>query len=218
MKVITKNGSATSAKPENGKGVIVAHLCNRVGGWGSGFVLAVDQLSTAPRSAYRALGKNITLGFTQFIEIEPDFFVANMIAQVGLDKSAVPNGVLVDYIHLRTCLETVLKRAIALNCDVHVPAGMGSGLAGGDKATILGIINQLAGASVGSAFDPTSFPNIYLWEFDDKTANSYVPTTPAKSALTTLADSAMQQSLKRFSGLADDLVADVNSNITENDL
>ncbi len=139
MKIETKTGSATSPRPD-ANGVIIAHLNNHIGAWGRGFVLAVNELSMAAKNAYTALcidyGKHVPLGTTQFVEIKPNLFVANMIAQNGLDKSKVANGCLVDYSALKKCLETVFYRAVILECNVHIPAGMGSGLAGGSKQVI----------------------------------------------------------------------------------
>lgn len=192
MFVETQKGSATSAKPTPGtdsipmRGVIIAHLCNTVSAWGAGFVLAVDDLSLAAKFAYKALCKdyngNVPLGTTQFVEVKPDVWIANMIAQSGVDKSV--DACLVDYKALSECLNKTFDRARLLGCNVHIPSGMGSGLAGGDEAMIHSLIN---GAALNTTSDLLErqmkfVPRVTLWEFDDPTAKSYIgkPTVPKK--------------------------------------
>ena len=189
MIVDTKQGSATSPRPENGRGVIIAHLNNQIGAWGAGFVLAVDDLSPIPKRAYKELAKkhanNIPMGIIQQLEIEPDLWVANMIAQKGISRAA--NAVLVDYDALAECLNTVFKRAVLLDCDVHIPAGMGSGLAGGDKQKITDMICSVADAwqaleqSLENQTGHTC--TVVLWEFQDTSAASYIPTKDVPAAL-----------------------------------
>lgn len=187
MKIETKTGSATSARPDT-NGVIIAHLCNSVGGWGRGFVLAINDLSAIPRKAYKECSqrhlKNIPLGETQFCEVEPNLWVANMIAQNGLDKSKVADGCLVDYNALQECLKLVFQRAVVLKCNIHIPAGMGSGLAGGSKKLITDMILAVAtSASIFALENVAGFtPIVTLWEFADTSAASYVGATkPVKS-------------------------------------
>lgn len=178
MKIITQQGDATSTKP-SASGVIIAHLCNNVGAWGRGFVLAVDKLSLVPKFLYKEYCKKnnneVDLGRLQMVEIEPQLWVANMIAQNGIDKSAFADGVLVNYPALRTCIREVFKRAVMMGCDVHMPEGIGAGLAGGDKATIFAIIEEESQkfASIESVLGTEQ--TIHLWEYMDTTSNSYIP-------------------------------------------
>jgi hypothetical protein len=44
-------GDAT--KPEGAGVKIIAHVCNDIGAWGRGFVLALSKLSPAPERAFR---------------------------------------------------------------------------------------------------------------------------------------------------------------------
>ncbi len=189
MFVETQKGSATSARPTPAssdgdlplRGVIIAHIVNSVGAWGRGFVLAVDELSPIPRGAYKEMArrysKDILLGETQFCEVEPDVWVANMVAQNGIDKTVDPNGCLVDYKALNECLKTTFERAVLLGCNVHVPSGMGSGLAGGSKQMIHGIITNRA-IGIDTLEKHMKFvPRVTMWEFDDITATSYVAST-----------------------------------------
>jgi len=196
MKIETKTGSATSAVP--GKdGVIIAHLCNNKSRWGAGFVLAVNELSLAAKHAYTALCKeynnDVPLGITQFVELKPNLWAANMIAQNGIDKSISPNGCLVDYKALNQCLKTTFQRAVLLGCNVHIPSGMGSGLAGGDKQMIHDLIETRADTLKPGELDDLEtmlefVPQITLWDFDDTTAASYVgkPTASTQSMVSSV--------------------------------
>lgn len=183
MEITTKQGSATSPKPTREHGIIIAHLCNNVGKWGAGFVLAVNDVSKAPFYAYKALcnefDDEVQLGTTQFVEARPNLFVANMIAQRGVDRDAVADGCLVDYASFAECLQTVFPRAIGMQCHVHIPSGIGSGLAGGDQQIIHDLIETNAKApAIKRLEDKMEFiPTITLWEFQDTTAKSFVKPT-----------------------------------------
>jgi len=181
----TKTGSATSPQPSNDKGILIAHLCNDLGVWGAGFVLAVSDLSMAPETAYKAwaneYNRAIPRGLIQIVEAKPNIFVANMIAQFGTMphppscECGECDGCLVDYLALTHCLQTMFIRAIQLDCDVHIPAGMGSGLAGGDKDTIHAMIENAARIAESKyTVNPYNI-NVTLWEFLDTTALSFVP-------------------------------------------
>ena len=87
-------GDATHPQTE-GRNIIV-HGCNDVGGWGAGFVLAVDKISPLPRIRYRAWARNKTtycltrkedipfiLGQVQFVPVQPKLAVCNLISQRG---------------------------------------------------------------------------------------------------------------------------------------
>jgi len=183
----TKVGSATSPRPEKGKGVIIAHLCNNLGGWGKGFVLAVDELSAAPRAAYQGLakdhGKNrgseadIPLGEVQFVEVQTGLFVSNMIAQDRYTDSH-DDGCAVDYKALRRCLLITFHRAIRLGYAVHIPEGIGAGLAGGDQVQIHKLISECVAEVETTQWAQANNAHLHvtLWRFQDTSAVSYVPT------------------------------------------
>ena len=200
MRVVIKTGSATSI-PNNGKGIIIGHVVNSIGAWGAGFVLAVNKLSHAARRAYQELAvdhtSNIPLGITQFVEVKPNVFISNMVAQRGI-KARNSNECLVSYDELEKCLHTTLKRASQLGFDVNFPAGMGSGLAGGDKTQIVTLIEKVA----------AEYPNtqtVTLWEFDDTSADSYIKSQPKVASQE---DSKIDESLRML--LSDmDVVLDV---------
>ena len=126
-------GDATDPIGEGNK--IIIHVCNNRGGWGRGFVVALSKKWKEPEEDYRrfmnisGLDKQDQLGVCRAIQVEPDIWVINMIAQDGY-KSAI-NPVPLNYEALQTCLYGVLNRAKDLNASIHAPR-FGCGLAGGD--------------------------------------------------------------------------------------
>ena len=77
---------------ENEKGLLV-HCCNDLGAWGKGFVLALSKRWSAPETAYRKWAKSgeqeglpFKLGQVQFVRVEQNLWVANLIGQHGIGK------------------------------------------------------------------------------------------------------------------------------------
>lgn len=141
-KIIYTVGDAT--KPQGAGKKIIAHICNDIGAWGRGFVLAVSKLSPAPESAfrewYRERGHNdFALGAVQFVTVSPELKVANMIGQHGIRAlHGVPP---IRYDALETALKTVGEKALTENASVHLPR-IGCGLAGGKWSEIEPIIER----------------------------------------------------------------------------
>jgi len=125
-------GDATSPADDGTK--IIAHVCNDIGGWGRGFVVALSKQWPAPESSYRAwaakgLDLPFELGQVQFVEVNEDTWVANMIGQ---HKTAVIDGVpSVRYEAIETALIRVAEFAQSKSASVHMPR-IGCGLAGGN--------------------------------------------------------------------------------------
>lgn len=129
-------GDATKPQAEGQK--IIFHICNNIGAWGAGFVIAVSKKYPSARIAYKALSfnKSLTLGYTQFVHVDEDVIIANMIAQDGINDGRNGwMGDLIDYESLDKCLEEVFKYAKDNGASLHAPK-IGSGLAGGDWPTI----------------------------------------------------------------------------------
>ncbi len=128
IKYIT--GDAT-APIEDGYKLII-HICNDIGAWGRGFVLAISKRWKEPERAYRTwkyLSFNrFTLGAIQEIIVEPDISVINMVAQHGVrfDKDGKPP---IRLEALSKCLDKVLVLAKQKNCSIHAPR-IGCGLGG----------------------------------------------------------------------------------------
>ena len=124
-------GDATRPPAEGDR--IIAHVCNDLGGWGKGFVLAVSKRWHGPEEAYRAWhrgrsGNDFALGAIQVVAVEPSLWVANMIAQRGMKAGS--NGPPIRYEAVRACLAKLAAEAIRLEASVHMPR-IGCGLAGG---------------------------------------------------------------------------------------
>lgn len=116
------------------KGVkIVAHVCNDIGGWGKGFVLALSRRWPEPEAAYRAwhrgrAANDFALGALQLVQVEPYVWVANMIGQRGVRTGS--KGVPVRYEAIDAALARLAGPARELGASVHMPR-IGCGLAGG---------------------------------------------------------------------------------------
>ena len=112
---------------------IVAHVCNDIGAWGKGFVLAVTRRWREPEQAYRRwhrdrANNDFGLGAVRLVQVQPDFWVANMIGQHGIHATAA--GPPIRYDALAQCLESLAGHAARLEASVHMPR-IGCGLAGG---------------------------------------------------------------------------------------
>jgi O-acetyl-ADP-ribose deacetylase (regulator of RNase III) len=127
------------------KGVkVIAHVCNDLGGWGKGFVLAISRRWPEPEAAYRAwhrdrAANDFGLGAVQFVQVEPYVWVANMIGQRGTRTGS--KGVPVRYEAIDTALETLAERAGELGATVHMPR-IGCGLAGGKWSRVEPLIEE----------------------------------------------------------------------------
>jgi len=148
MEIKYIKGDATQPVGEGNK--IIVHVCNDVGGWGRGFVMAISARWKLPEQQYREWaksGENFALGEVQFVQVEPDLWVANLIGQrdVKKDKDGTPP---VRYEAIRKGLATVGNYARQMNASVHMPR-IGCGLAGGTWDKIeSSITDNLTGAGV----------------------------------------------------------------------
>lgn len=134
-------GDAT--RPE-GRPAIIVHVCNDVGAWGRGFVLAVSRRWAEPERRYRDWARDreaqtFALGEVQFVEVEPGLIVANLVGQHGLRHRGAERPVRVDAI---ACgLRNVAIHARDLCASVHMPR-IGCGLAGGAWSEIGPIVER----------------------------------------------------------------------------
>lgn len=120
---------------------ILVHVCNDVGRWGKGFVVALSRRWKAPQRAFKAAfaaGTDSALGDVQFVPVADDLIVANLIGQrsiAGRHTKTPP----VRYDAIEAGLRTVRDRALRDGASVHMPR-IGAGLAGGDWDRIEAII------------------------------------------------------------------------------
>lgn len=131
-------GDAT--QPQGNGKIIIPHICNDIGAWGAGFVLALSKRWKGPEETYRKAKKNLGLGLVQFVRVEDNIWVANMVAQHDIrpdDEGRSP----IRYNALKACLFTVAEMAIEVNASIHMPR-IGAGLAGGNWDRIELIIEE----------------------------------------------------------------------------
>jgi len=139
-------GDATSPQASGPK--IVAHVCNDLGGWGKGFVVAVSRRWPEPEREYRQWHRNradndFGLGAVQFVGVRPDIWVANMIGQHGMKRGSA--GPPIRYDAVERCLATLAGHAARLGASVHMPR-IGCGLAGGKWELIEPIVARTLSA------------------------------------------------------------------------
>jgi len=109
---------------------IIAHICNDVGKWGKGFVLAISKRWPQPKAEFVNLHarQSLKLGVVQLVRVQKAIWVANMVAQ----RDTVAHGGLppIRYGALLECLKELGLYAHQLQASVHMPR-IGCGLAGG---------------------------------------------------------------------------------------
>lgn len=116
--------------PLDGENRFLLHICNNKGGWGKGFVLALSKKWKEPEKKYRSL-INWELGEIQFVNVEENLTVVNMIAQNGYYSPS--NPIPLDYTALKSCLYKTYFTISSMNLKnptIHCPK-IGSGLAKG---------------------------------------------------------------------------------------
>jgi len=145
MGIVYLSGSAT--KPVGDGPKIITHICNDIGGWGRGFVLAVSNDHPSAEVAYRSWYQEnpewkatpFALGEVQFVDSTKDIIVANMIAQTGIfPKKGRPP---IRYDALHKALKKVAHLAMDFDASVHMPR-IGCGLAGGKWAKVEEVIKE----------------------------------------------------------------------------
>jgi hypothetical protein len=120
----------------------VPHVCNDIGGYGSGFVAALNKRWNAPKDNYKLWHSkkfytlkdnskvNFELGQVQFVGVEPRTVICNMIAQhlMGSDENGGP---CIRYLALAQAMNRVknIMQKVGFG-EIHAPQ-FGAGLAGG---------------------------------------------------------------------------------------
>ena len=128
MQIQYITGDATDPTGTGNK--IIAHVCNDIGKWGKGFVLALSKRWWQPRTEYMKdkAAQSLKLGMVGLVRVEKTIWVANMVAQRDIRwRDGVPP---IRYDALVECLKQLGFHAHQLNASVHMPR-IGCGLAGG---------------------------------------------------------------------------------------
>jgi len=139
--IIYLKGDATNPKAEGNK--IIVHICNDIGGWGKGFVMAVSKRWKLPEQSYRNWYKSkedFSLGAVQFVQVETDIWVANLIGQHKINKDERGNAP-IRYEAVLAGLDKIGVFAAENNATVHMPR-IGCGLAGGTWDQIEPLLNS----------------------------------------------------------------------------
>ena len=118
---------------------IIAHFCNNLGIWETGFVLALSKRWEEPEIEYRQWAKNqpLVLGEVQLVSVAPELWVANIIGKQGIHRKG--NALPLRYKAIRQGLHKVASLAQEHKASVHMPR-VGTGLAVGDWYRISDII------------------------------------------------------------------------------
>lgn len=110
----------------------VAHCVNSVGIMGSGVARALFEKWYKVRSDYLEWAKeeDFKLGNIQFVKVEKNIVVVNMVGQegVGFDKRENPP---IRYEAMRSCLQKLAEKALQYHASVNLPYKIGCDLAGG---------------------------------------------------------------------------------------
>jgi len=129
---------------------IIPHVCNNMGGWGAGFVMALSRKWKKPEEVYRNFCKMKPLpllGKTCYAQMmHENIIIANMIGQAGTVSDDNPTPI--KYKALANCMEDVfgyvemMKTQSEKPVVIHCPK-FGSDLAGGKWDFILELIREI---------------------------------------------------------------------------
>src|ERR1051325_1547030 len=122
-------GDATAPIGQGNK--LIVHICNDIGAWGAGFVIAISKRWPQPEESFRRWHaerqkNDFALGAVQFVQVSDDLWVANMIGQHRITPPAA--GPPIRYDAVEQCLAKVASKARELNATIHMPR-IGCGLA-----------------------------------------------------------------------------------------
>lgn len=140
------------------RNVIIPHVTNDIGAWGSGFVLALSKKwpmslrDRSPEFEYKRDPRARSLGITQLVKSESSgenalLYVANMCSQKGISSKSVHssterNEKPIKYVSLMTCMQTVAEFAKEKNLGIVCPK-FGSDRAGGNWDFITELIEEI---------------------------------------------------------------------------
>lgn len=146
---------------DEGKKCIV-HVCNNIGAWGSGVVVAISKRWPEPEKAYRQIAEHfpeeMVLGSYQMVMVEDDITVVNMIAQHGIRTKKNRNDPPpIRYDALRECLRKVANE-LPTDISIHMPR-IGCGRAGGTWDVVGPIVEE---ELVEKGFD------VVVYDFEEK--------------------------------------------------
>jgi O-acetyl-ADP-ribose deacetylase (regulator of RNase III) len=126
-------GDATNPQGDGNR--IIAHVCNDIGRWGKGFVVAISKRSPLPKQVFLEWyadrqNNDFALGAVQFVQIETEVWVANMIGQHKIKVKGDGGTPPIRYEAIDLALKQLGEKALEWGASVHMPR-IGCGLAGG---------------------------------------------------------------------------------------
>lgn len=157
-------GDATNPIGEGDK--VIVHCCNNRNVWGAGFVRALSNKWEQPELSYckwfGSIKNTLPLGEVQFVSVERDIIVANLIGQeMGYVNGQPP----IRYEAIRQGLTKVREYCIQHNCSFHSPR-FGAALSGGSWE----IIEEIIKREICSYDIPVT-----VYDFVDTKSPFYVP-------------------------------------------
>ena len=133
-----------ASRPEGVGAKIIVHVCNDIGAWGRGFVMALSRRWPEPELRYRSWYRGeenvpFELGQVLFVRVSDGITVANLIGQRGIrPHNATPP---IRYEAVRLGLRYVASHAEIHGGSVHMPR-IGCGLAGGRWEEVAQIVES----------------------------------------------------------------------------
>jgi O-acetyl-ADP-ribose deacetylase (regulator of RNase III) len=132
MGIDYRQGDATQPVGDGNK--VIVHICNDIGGWGKGFVVALSNRWKAPEESYRkwfdtSHKNDFGLGCVNVAQVEDDTWVVNMLAQRGVEPDRY-NRPPIRYEAVKLALAQAAIFCKEKNATMHMPR-IGCGLAGG---------------------------------------------------------------------------------------
>ena len=133
-------------QPQGDGKKLIVHCCNNIGAFGAGVALAIAKNFPMAKVSYKhwfmvsqSLGEKLPLGEVQFIQINDNITIANLIGQdgVGFQGNRPP----IRYDAINDGMIKIFEYAQKNNFEIHMPF-LGCGLAGGSWGNIEGILQE----------------------------------------------------------------------------
>lgn len=140
-------------QPKLSGNIIIPHIVNNIGAWGSGFVIPLGEAHPIAKEAYlndyRAYknAKLPMLGVCRVVNCDHGIYVANMCAQTGIMSHSTGDRLSVNhkpirYAALIKCMQKVAGAAHYLDASIVAPK-FGSDRAGGTWEFIEELIEEI---------------------------------------------------------------------------
>lgn len=140
--LVEVRGDATVPRG-NGPRLVVQVVNDKTANWGGGFSRVIRERWPAVQDDFRAWVREdesrLALGNVRVSEVEPDLWVASLVAMHGYGASAKPR---IRYAALEKALGTVADVAVESRASVHAPR-IGAGQAGGSWPVVAGLLEEI---------------------------------------------------------------------------